>query len=172
MRFGLKERYTVVGTKLGWMVLCGSEKGISLITLPRLTLEAALTGLDGYTAKAVEDAAVFGDLPLRLQRYFDGEKVTFTDALDLEGVTAFERAVWGATRSIPYGEVRSYGWVANRIGKPLASRAVGRAMARNRFPIVVPCHRVVAGDGSLGGFSGGLELKRSLLDMEAGGVQG
>ncbi len=169
MRLGLKARYTVVGTKLGWVVVGGFGKGISRISLPESSLEAALAGLDDSIPGAVEDASAFGDLPLRLQRYFDGEMVTFPDKLDLEGATTFEQVVWKATRFIPYGEVKSYAWVAHRIGKPRACRAVGGAMARNRFPIVVPCHRVVASDGSLGGFGGGLGLKKRLLDMEAGG---
>jgi len=164
----LKARYAVFSTKLGWVAVGGSEMGLSFVTLPQPSPEAALAGIEGFVKGAVEEDSAFGDLPFRLQRYFDGEMVAFPDKLDLGGATDFQQAVWNATRSIPYGEVRSYAWVAKRIGRPAACRAVGGALARNRLPIVVPCHRVVAGDGSLGGFGGGLELKRYLLDMEAG----
>ena len=78
----------------------------------------------------------------------------------------FRRLVWEATRLIPYGETRSYGWVAKQIGKPHAARAVGQALGKNPFLIIVPCHRVIAGDGTLGGFGGGLEMKQTLLEME------
>jgi len=74
--------------------------------------------------------------------------------------------VWQATRLIPYGETRSYLWVAVQIGKPGAARAVGQALGRNPLPVIVPCHRVIAADGGLGGFTGGLEMKRRLLELE------
>ena len=169
-RLDLKPRYTIVRTGLGWVVIGGSGRGIGYISLPKSSVEVALAGLDCYIPEAIEDASAFGDLPMRLQRYFAGEMIEFPDELDLEGATAFEQVVWEETRHIPYGEVRSYAWVANRIGKPLACRAVGGAMARNRFPIVVPCHRVVASDGSPGGFSGGLDMKKSLLELEDGRI--
>ena len=86
--------------------------------------------------------------------------------LDLEDNTPFQVKVWQALRAIPYGRVRSYGWVARKIGKPRAARAVGAACGANPVPLLVPCHRVVAGDGSLGGFSGGLSNKRRLLKLE------
>ena len=168
MRLGLKARYTVVGTKLGWVVVGGFGKGIGFISLPESSLEAALARLDDSIPEAVEDASAFGALPLRLQRYFDGEMVTFPDKLDFEGATTFEQVVWKATRSIPYGEVRSYAWVAHRIGKPRACRAVGGAMATNRFPIVVPCHRIIGSDKSLTGYGGGLWRKEWLLRHEGG----
>jgi len=102
----------------------------------------------------------------KLQRYFLGEAVTFDEPLDLDRATPFQRRVWLAVREIPYGEVRSYGQIARRIGHPQAVRAVGRALASNPLPIVVPCHRVIGSDGSLVGFRGGLEMKRRLLEIE------
>lgn len=109
-------------------------------------------------------------LPYNLQsqftRYFAGEAVRFRVPLDLRAGTAFQRKVWRVLRRIPYGETRSYGWVARQIGCPRAMRAVGAACGANPVPILVPCHRVVRSDGSLGGFSGGLAVKRALLRLE------
>ncbi len=122
--------------------------------------------MEGYP-RAIADSTPFGDLPQRLKSYLEGERVSFDDELDLADTSPFRRVVWEATRAIPYGETRSYGEVARRIGKPGASRAVGQALAKNPLPIVVPCHRVIGKDGDLTGFEGGLELKKSLLQIEA-----
>jgi len=104
-----------------------------------------------------------------LRRYFAGERVDFSGYdVDWSQYTAFERAVLETTRSIPYGETRTYGEIAAAIGRPGAARAVGQALGKNRTCIVVPCHRVVAVNG-LGGFTGGLHWKRDLLELEAGG---
>ncbi len=92
---------------------------------------------------------------------------SFPDELDLSTATPFQRQVWEKTRLIPYGETRSYSWVAEQIGKPGAARAVGQALGRNPLPIIIPCHRVVASDGKLCGFAGGLGMKRRLLSLEA-----
>ena len=159
-------RYTAISTKFGSVVVGGSEKGLSYVSLPRLSIEAGVGGSGDSVQRADEEQSVIGDLPLRLQRYFDGEPVAFPDNLEFGGATVFYQTVWNVTRSIPYGETRSYAWVANQIGKPRAFRAVGQAMARNPFPIIVPCHRVVASNGSLCGFGGGLEMKRRLLELE------
>ena len=78
----------------------------------------------------------------------------------------FRRKVWKVLKTIPYGRVRSYGWVARKIGTPLGARAVGGACGGNPLPLIIPCHRVVAGDGSLGGFSGGVMTKKRLLRLE------
>lgn len=101
----------------------------------------------------------------QLAEYFAGTRRRF----DLEiapGGTGFQRRVWLALREIPYGETTSYGALARDLGRPGASRAVGRANATNPIPIVVPCHRVIGADGSLTGFGGGLEIKRWLLELE------
>ena len=93
-----------------------------------------------------------------------------TSPLRPEGGTAFERRVWTELLTIPYGETASYGEIAARIGHPGKARAVGRANGRNPIAIVCPCHRVIGSDGSLTGFGGGLENKRTLLDLEAGAL--
>lgn len=101
----------------------------------------------------------------QLQEYFHGERREFDLPLCLKG-TEFRRRVWAALRTIPYGEVRSYGQMAAMIGNPNASRAVGGANHHNPIMIIVPCHRVVGADGSLTGFGGGLPVKRYLLELE------
>jgi len=161
-------KFATVNTKYGWVAMGGSEAGLALLTLPKSSRKTALSEIKELAADAGEDTSVFSDLPNRLQRYFNGEKILFTDRLDLSGATTFQRAVWKATLSIPYGETRTYAWVAQQMGKPRALRAVGKALARNPLPIIVPCHRVIASSGNLGGFSGGLALKKRLLELEAG----
>ena len=100
-----------------------------------------------------------------LREYFAGRRRTFTVKLDLEG-TEFQRKAWQAMRKIPFGETISYGDQARKVGKPKAYRAVGSANGKNPIPIIVPCHRVLASDGSLGGYSLGLSMKRRLLALE------
>ncbi len=100
-----------------------------------------------------------------LQEYFAGQRREFTFPLDLRG-TDFQLACWRALLAIPYGETRSYADIALAVGKPNAFRAVGMANNRNPIAIVVPCHRVIASNGSLCGYGGGLEVKRKLLELE------
>ena len=116
---------------------------------------------------ATRSPDLFDDLMERFKSYLSGHQLTFPDKLDFSGATPFQREVWQATRLIPCGETRSYRWVADQIGNPKAVRAVGQALGSNPLPIIVPCHRVVASDGKLGGFSGGLEMKKLLLCLEA-----
>ena len=113
----------------------------------------------------IRDLAAASALALELGEYFAGRLRSFTHPLELEG-TDFQRAVWAALLEIPFGEVTSYGALAARLGKPGASRAVGAANGANPVPILVPCHRVIAADGGLGGFSAGLHNKRALLELE------
>jgi methylated-DNA-[protein]-cysteine S-methyltransferase len=127
-----------------------------------------LLHLDDCLVRAIVDSLPFEALLHRLKIYFDGHPVNFEESLDLTGASHFQRQVWEAIRSIPYGEKRSYSWVAERIGRPGAARAVGQALARNPVPIIVPCHRVVTNEGKLGGFSYGPFMKQYLLQLEAG----
>jgi methylated-DNA-[protein]-cysteine S-methyltransferase len=129
--------------------------------------QSALESIAQQFPQSIESPGEFGDLPQRLERYAWGERIIFNDKRDFGNSTPFQRAVWEETRAIPYGATRSYEWIAQRVGKPGAARAVGQALKSNPFPIVVPCHRVIGKDGSLNGFSYGLELKKCLLDMEA-----
>lgn len=100
-----------------------------------------------------------------LDEYFSGKRKTFTVPMCPEG-TSFQRQVWAALRTIPYGRTVSYKALAAQIGRPAAMRAVGGANGKNPLPILIPCHRVIAADGSLGGYSLGLEVKRRLLELE------
>jgi methylated-DNA-[protein]-cysteine S-methyltransferase len=103
----------------------------------------------------------------QLGEYFAGERRKFDVPLDASG-TPFQQKVWKAARVIPFGQTRSYWWIAVRLGDPHAMRAVGGALGANPLPLFIPCHRVLRSDGALGGFSAGLEWKRLLLDHETG----
>ena len=125
-----------------------------------------LTRLDFNTpSQAEETTPLLLEARRQLQEYFAGERKAFALPLAPAG-TAFQKKVWAALREIPWGETRSYGDIARAIGKPTASRAVGMANGRNPLPIFIPCHRVIGTNGSITGYSGGLEKKRFLLRLE------
>jgi methylated-DNA-[protein]-cysteine S-methyltransferase len=164
-------RFRIIDTALGWLGIVLSPAGLRTVTLPRRDREAALAEVLALGAREEARDGEMGDLPERLRRYAHGEPAVFPDALDFSAATPFQRAVWLATREIPYGQTRSYGWLAARAGRPRAARAVGQAMAANPWPIIVPCHRVVASNGRLAGYGGGLDVKERLLRME-GAIDG
>ena len=161
--------YFLFETEMGWVGIAGAEGKISRLVLPapdRSEAEAALRG--GMLPGRVETEHDFSGEADRVGAYFAGEPVEFRCSLDFTGASPFDVGVWEATREIVYGEVRTYGWIADRIGRPGAARAVGGALGRNPVPVIVPCHRVIRSDGGLGGFSGGLDWKIRLLSMEQG----
>jgi len=114
---------------------------------------------------SVRDDDAFAVVVGQLREYFAGERTSFDVPMALEG-TDFQRRVWSELRAIPYGRTISYGELARRVDNPKASRAVGSANGRNPIAVIVPCHRVIAGDGSLGGYGGGLDRKAVLLELE------
>ncbi len=101
----------------------------------------------------------------QFREYFNGKRKSFDLCYELKG-SEFEKQVWELTASIPYGQTRTYKWIAEQLKKPGSVRAVGQALKRNALPIVVPCHRVIMSDGDIGGYSSGTEIKRRLLDLE------
>ena len=105
------------------------------------------------------------DLSFWLDKYFEGKRVLYNEPFDLRG-TSFQKRVWKEIFKIPYGKLTSYGLIAKDLGKPKASRAVGNAVGQNPISIVIPCHRVVWSNGGIGGFGGGLRMKRYLLNLE------
>ncbi len=164
-------KYITFNTDMGWVGILASAKGLLATTLPQRSDQEARQLLgNNKLNQATWSPHLFNDLVERLKVYFNGHKAIFPDELDLSGATPFQREVWQMTRPIPYGETRRYLWVAEQIKRPGAVRAVGQALGKNPLPIIVPCHRVVASDGRLGGFSGGVEMKKHLLWLEANPV--
>jgi len=161
--------YTVPDLEASWTLLA-SARGVCGLLYREDQLPEARERLGkqapGY--RLAEDRApfeAFGALD-RLHRYFAGEAVGFEDIpMDLWG-TPFQREVWTALARIPYGEVWTYGRLAEELGRPKATRAVGAANGRNPLPVLLPCHRVVGADGTLTGYRGGLSIKRKLLALE------
>ena len=149
-------------TPIGALRLVGDEDSIVRIDLPNAAArpaDAAWRVADGDLPAALRTAKD------QLAEYFGGDRRRFELPLAAEG-TPFQRRVWDALCEIPYGETTSYGELAQRIGEPKASRAVGAANGRNPIAIVVPCHRVIGADGRLTGYGGGLPTKQALLDLE------
>jgi methylated-DNA-[protein]-cysteine S-methyltransferase len=157
--------YTRVESPIGELLLVGDGH--------------ALHGLhmqEGRTAVSVDPEwrpadEPFADVREQLSEYFAGERLDFDVSLAMAG-TRFQRRVWDALREIPYGETATYGELAQRLGRPSASRAVGLANGRNPIAVIVPCHRVIGSDGSLTGYGGGLERKSFLLALEAARAAG
>ncbi len=157
-----------VRTAAGMVDLFFSGRGITRVELPHARKKSRVERLGAGTA-GTSRPTVGKNAANQFRRYFSGKPVTFDVPLDLGQATDFQKAVWKAAATIPYGETRSYAWVAKLIGRPTAARAVGQALGANPVPVIIPCHRVISSAGTLGGFSGGLAMKKHLLGMEAGG---
>jgi methylated-DNA-[protein]-cysteine S-methyltransferase len=157
--------WTMIDSPLGPLLLTADEEGISGVIM-----DADLDEQTEPSAGWVEDPARFEEARRQLEEYFAGQRTEFDLPLRAAG-TPFQREVWAALQTIPYGEVRSYSEIAAQIGRPGASRAVGLANGRNPIAVIVPCHRVIGASGALTGYGGGLPRKRLLLDLEAGLAQ-
>ncbi len=153
--------FTVVASPLGPLTLTGTGTAVTGIRF------AGPDGTSGPTGDLRHDDGPFRDAVAQLREYFAGKRRDFDLPLAPAG-TAFQQRVWAALRTVPYGETRSYGWLASEIGAPGSARAVGLANGRNPIAVVVPCHRVIGANGTLTGYAGGMERKRLLLDLESG----
>ena len=149
------------------MAVVGSDSGIRRLTVPQPGADKALNLISEFISQSSPNSAYFNELVYRMQLYFEGERVDFTDKLDLRNGTPFQLDVWNAVRKIPYGKVRTYGEIAQEIGRPGSARGVGQALGRNPLPIIIPCHRVIGANGVLGGYTGGVETKQKLLKLES-----
>ena len=158
-------RYTSLRSAVGTLYIAATARGISNLGMGRTERAFGREIARQHRAAVVRDDAGLAPLRRALQAYLNGERRRFDARLDLRRLTAFQRRVLQETARIPPGRLRSYGDIAERIGKPGAARAVGQALGANPIPILIPCHRVVAQDGP-GGFTGGLRLKRALLALE------
>jgi O-6-methylguanine DNA methyltransferase len=174
-------------TALGWAGIVVTDHGIAGIVLPRTgkrsaareVMSEASRVLQGHVRRRRGDDRT-REAPARrsllvkkaeqvLRDYFSGRPVIFDLPLDLRLYTRFQRKVWKATSEIAYGETRSYASIARRIRRPKSARAVGQALGANPIPVLIPCHRVITSAGALGGFSGGLGMKKKLLHLEQQG---
>ncbi|SEH70682.1 methylated-DNA-[protein]-cysteine S-methyltransferase [Mycolicibacterium rutilum] len=151
-------QFRTMNSPVGQLTLAGKDGRLMHLRMVDQTYEPSR---DGW----LPDDGAFDDAVEQLEAYFAGDRTEFDLELDMIG-TAFQRKVWTALLTIPYGETRSYGEIARQIGAPGASRAVGLANGHNPIGIIVPCHRVIGSNGSLTGYGGGLERKLALLDME------
>jgi O-6-methylguanine DNA methyltransferase len=165
---GLPEaRYGFMESPVGDVLVAASDNGVCEISYLRnhdpydSLRELERRGYLVYRKETAVQPAID-----QLQEYFAHERTDFSLPLDLGGVTDFTRNVLESTNTIPYGVVKTYGDIAEAIGKPRASRAVGNALGRNPIPVVIPCHRVVLSSGAMGWYTGGPEIKRTLLGIE------
>jgi methylated-DNA-[protein]-cysteine S-methyltransferase len=147
---------------IGGLVVGVSDDGLAIIEFDKGEFPK---GRLAQTAKWVESAERTAPAIKELREYFNGERREFTIPLDLRG-TDFQKKCWRALLKIPYGKTRSYAQIAKTVGCPQGFRAVGMANHDNPVPIIVPCHRVLNSDGKLGGYGGGLDVKRKLLELE------
>ena len=158
--------YAPVRTPLGRLLVAATERGLVRIGFDR-SEASFVTGLrEQLKAEVIESEEKVADIAAQLEAYFAGERRAFDVPIDLSFASTFQRRVLMAARGVPAGQVVTYGELARRIGAPNASRAVGWALGRNPVPIVIPCHRIVRAGGGLGGYIGGLEIKRKLLELE------
>ncbi len=165
-----RERYCLFETGLGTCGIAWSEAGVVRLQLPERTRERTAGRIRQVDREKVDvPPRAIGELIGQLVAYFAGQQVDLSGvAVDLSRVPAFHRSIYCALRKVGWGETATYGELARRAGAPGAARAVGQAMGRNPVPIIIPCHRVLAAGGRIGGFSayGGALTKERLLALE------
>jgi len=169
---GKEHFYTLIKQTLaGDLLVIGSEKGIRRIEMNVKSPERHLAEFEKkYGFRPEPGPSHLADAVRQLKEYFKGRRESFDLKLDLSGVTPFRKKVYQALDRVKFGETSSYGELAQKSGGLKYSRAIGSAMASNPLPIVIPCHRVVRSDGGLGGYGGGLPLKKRLLGLEGAKV--
>jgi methylated-DNA-[protein]-cysteine S-methyltransferase len=159
-------RFHVTETDLGPVPVTLSDKGLHSIELPFATREDAMRSVAESGATDPVSPAEAEKIDAMIDALVTGHPVTGALPIDWTGITPFRRQVLEECGRIPAGQTKSYGWLAAKVGHPNAARAVGRVMATNPWPLLIPCHRVVGSTGALHGYGGGLPLKERLLQIE------
>lgn len=160
-------RYGLMESPLGDLLIVVTDEGVADVAyLVNHSRDEVFAELEDRGILASEGTSPVEPVRDQLREYFAHRRKDFTLPVDLFGVTPFTRDVLQATVNVPFGEVRTYQGIASAIGRPSASRAVGNALGRNPVPVIVPCHRVVRSDGSMGWYTGGAHIKERLLDIE------
>lgn len=155
-----------VFTGLGEITFSATSKGIAKIRFGKLSQASQELQKGFQSPSSLAPSARVKPFLEELRLYFSGSPTPFLTPVDLEAGTSFQQKIWRAIQAIPYGETRSYSWIARKAGHPKAIRAAANACGANPAPVLIPCHRVVSSDGTLGGFSGPLEWKKRLLALE------
>ena len=162
--------YSSAVLPIGRVWMAKTARGVVRVCLRSRSRSVFLSGvrdlLRGAEIEPRPDDAALALVERQLRQYFHGTRQEFSLPVDLRALTHFQRRVLEATAQVPFGKVVPYGVIAGAIGSPAASRAVGNALGSNPVPILIPCHRIVASGGRIGGFTGGLRLKRKLLEVE------
>jgi len=159
--------YTLMSSPFGPIGIASTPRGICRISLNANNEPAFRKKLErDYRCSAVRQDRHFAELGAGMRTYFSGSPVRFGGKIDLLEGTPFQKKVWRFLQRIPFGQTRSYQTVARAIGHPNSFRAVGGACGNNPIAVLIPCHRVINADGKLGGYTGGLQIKRRLLSIE------
>src|SRR5271166_760275 len=159
--------YAPVDSPFGELLVASSRRGVLRLAFPEESVDSVLEGIArGFSPRIVEASAALDDVRRELDEYFEGRRREFEIALDWSLIGTFGRRVLRVTSEIPFGGVLSYAEVAAEAGSPRGFRAAGNALGSNPIPIVIPCHRVLRSGGALGGYGGGLDRKRWLLELE------
>lgn len=163
--------YSCLNPPFGPVFVAKTSKGICFVNLSKISEDKFKSLLiKKFRKKPIRDDEKLRNVINELLDYFNDNKVNFKSLLDLRVGTVFQRKVWNKISEIPYGELRSYKWIASEIGNINAVRAVGNAVGKNPVPPIIPCHRVIRTDGKLGGFSSGIPLKKWLLKLEKSSI--
>lgn len=159
--------YTTVDSPVGSLLLAATPRGLLRVAFENQDHDAVLAGLAAKVSpRILRSAARLSTAARQIDEYFAGQRTAFGLPLDFALASGFRETVQRALPNIAFGETRSYRQIAEAVGSPRAVRAVGTACATNPLPVVVPCHRVLRSDGSLGGYAGGSEAKTTLLELE------
>jgi O-6-methylguanine DNA methyltransferase len=162
--------YDAVPTRLGPVYIACTERGLAAVQIGGSAAGWRRQLRKIYSTDAAKNPVAVRKTALQVRAYLSGKRRFFRARIDWRGMSPFQRRVLRSALRIPYGRTSTYGKIASAVGNPKAARAVGRALGANPLPLVIPCHRVIASDGALGGYSaaGGVRVKQKLLDLERG----